>query len=106
MVIRYFCPMEVNDALIDKLAMLSRLSFNDAEREEIKSDLEKMISFVSKLQELNSDGIDPLIHISGNVNAMREDEVAGMLSKEEALLNNPVDDKDFFKVPKVITKPN
>jgi hypothetical protein len=46
----YFCLMEINDVLVDKLAMLSRLHFTDSEKQEIKSDLEKMIGFIDTLQ--------------------------------------------------------
>lgn len=94
--------MEVNDQLIDHLAGLSKLSFNEAEKAELKTDLQKMIAFIEKLQELDTTGIEPLTHMGASLNAMREDEVKGMVSREEALLNAPVKDKRFFKVPKVI----
>lgn len=100
----YLCFMEVNDALVDKLAHLSRLQFNGSEKEEIKNDLQRMIAFVEKLNELNLDGIEPLLHMSEEVNVLREDEVKGSISREEALKNAPVHDGQFFKVPKVIKK--
>ena len=96
--------MEINDVLVDKLAMLSRLHFNETERVSIKNDLEKMIRFVDKLNELDTTGVEPLMHISNNVNILREDEVIQGCSREEALLNSPLKDKQFFKVPKVISK--
>ncbi len=77
--------MEINDALLDKLAMLSRLHFNEAEKSAIKSDMEKMISFVDKLNELDTTGVEPLMHISTNVNILREDIVKPGLHREEAL---------------------
>ena len=96
--------MEINDALIDKLSLLARLRFTGQDRDDIKNDLKKMISFVDKLNELDTSGIEPLLHISSNVNILREDLVGGMCSVEEALLNAPVKDEQFFKVPKVINK--
>jgi aspartyl-tRNA(Asn)/glutamyl-tRNA(Gln) amidotransferase subunit C len=96
--------MEVNDALIEKLAHLARLQFNDAEKEEIKHDLQRMIAFVEKLNELDLDGIEPLLHMTGEVNVLREDEIKGSISREDALKNAPVHDDQFFKVPKVIKK--
>lgn len=96
--------MEINDAMVDKLALLARLRFNDQEKAEIKSDLEKMITFVDKLNELDTSGVEPLLHISDNVNIFREDKVQGMCSREEALQNAPLTDGKFFKVPKVISK--
>ncbi|MEO7523974.1 MAG: Asp-tRNA(Asn)/Glu-tRNA(Gln) amidotransferase subunit GatC [Ferruginibacter sp.] len=96
--------MEINDALVDKLAMLSRLHFNDTEKEEIKSDLAKMIGFIDKLSELDTRSVDPLLHITGNLNILREDIVLQNTGRSEALLNSPVKDLQFFKVPKVIKR--
>jgi aspartyl-tRNA(Asn)/glutamyl-tRNA(Gln) amidotransferase subunit C len=96
--------MEVNDTLVDKLAHLSRLEFNAAEKEEIRHDLQRMIGFVEKLNELDLDGVEPLLFISDNVNVLREDEVKGSITREEALKNAPLHDEQFFKVPKVIKK--
>ncbi len=100
----YLCFMEVNDALVDKLAHLSRLQFNEAEKVDIKNDLQQMIGFVEKINELDLDGVEPLLHISDEVNVLREDEVKGSISREEALINAPLHDGQFFKVPKVIKK--
>ena len=96
--------MEITDDMVDKLARLSRLQFKDEEKAEIKSDLQKMIAFVDKLNELDTTGVEPLMHISGNVNVFREDKVGGMCTREEALLNAPVKDDHYFKVPNVINK--
>jgi aspartyl-tRNA(Asn)/glutamyl-tRNA(Gln) amidotransferase subunit C len=63
-----------------------------------------MIRFVDKLNELNTTGEEPLMHISSNVNVLREDEVNQGCSREEALMNSPLKDEQFFKVPKVISK--
>jgi len=96
--------MEVNDALVDKLSRLARLKFDASEKDEIKKDLEKMIAFVEKLNELDTTGVEPLLHMSDEVNVLREDEVKGSITREDALRNAPLHDKQFFKVPKVIRK--
>jgi len=96
--------MEVNDLLIDNLAKLSHLSFSEQEKKEIRADLQEMISFIEKLKEVNTDGVVPLLHMSNNVNMLREDVVQGSVSREEALKNAPETDGTFFKVPKVIKK--
>ena len=96
--------MEVNDALVDKLAHLSRLQFVETEKAEIKKDLQQMIAFVEKLNKLDLEGVEPLLHISEEVNVLREDEIKGSISREEALKNAPLHDEQFFKVPKVIKK--
>lgn len=102
--ILYFCLMEVNDALVDKLANLARLHFDEGEKAGIKNDLQKMIQFVEKLNELDTTGVLPLLHVSENINVLREDEIIGSISPEEALKNAPLHDGQFFKVPKVIKK--
>jgi len=96
--------MEVNDAMVEKLAHLARLKFNEEEKQEIKTDLQRMISFVEKLNELNLDGVEPLLHLSDEVNVLREDEIKGSVSREDALKNAPLHDEEFIKVPKVIKK--
>jgi aspartyl-tRNA(Asn)/glutamyl-tRNA(Gln) amidotransferase subunit C len=96
--------MEVNDLLIENLAKLSHLSFSDTERNEIKADLQQMISFIEKLKELDTTGVEPLVHMSDNVNVLRDDVVQGSMSREEALKNAPATDGIYFKVPKVIKK--
>lgn len=96
--------MEVTDALVDKLAHLSRLEFNDADKAGIKNDLQRMISFVEKLDELDLADTEPLLHMSSNINVLRDDEIKGSVSREEALKNAPAHDEKFFKVPKVIRK--
>lgn len=96
--------MEVNDAMIDKLAHLARLKFNDAEKQEIKTDLQRMIVFVEKLNELDLEGVEPLLHMSEEINVLREDEVKGSVDRSEALKSAPSHDEQFFKVPKVIKK--
>lgn len=96
--------MEVNDALVDKLAHLAKLRFNDTEKKEIRNDLEKMISFVEKLNELDTTGVEPLLHMTNQVNVLRADLISGSVSREEGLKNAPLHDNQFFKVPKVIKK--
>jgi aspartyl-tRNA(Asn)/glutamyl-tRNA(Gln) amidotransferase subunit C len=96
--------MEVNDDLIENLAKLSHLTFNEQEKKEIKADLQEMIAFIEKLQEVNTEGVEPLLHMSSNVNMLRDDVVRGSVSRDEALKNAPDTDGTFFRVPKVIKK--
>lgn len=96
--------MEVNIELVDKLAHLSRLQFNDSEKEQVQADLQRMIQFVEKLNELDTTGVAPLLHMSDGINVLRDDEVKGSITRAEALLNAPQQDGVFFKVPKVIKR--
>ena len=96
--------MQVTDEMIANLASLSRLKFNDEEKIEIRKDLQRMISFVEKLNEVNTAGVEPLLHMTDATNVYREDIVQGSMPRAEALANAPVDDESYFKVPKVIKK--
>lgn len=96
--------MELNKETVEKLAQLSRLNFSESEQEAIRQDLEQMIGFVEKLNEINTDGVEPLTHINENVNSLRKDEVKGSVDTATALSNAPVSEGPFFTVPKVIKK--
>lgn len=91
--------------MIDNLAHLARLQFSDDEKEGLQKDLQSMIAFVEKLNEIDTTGVEPLLHMSSEINVLREDEVKNSITHEEALLNAPVQDDEFFKVPKVIKAP-
>ncbi|MEO6537959.1 MAG: Asp-tRNA(Asn)/Glu-tRNA(Gln) amidotransferase subunit GatC [Ferruginibacter sp.] len=96
--------MEVTDSLIQKLANLAKLKFNVIEKEEIKKDLQKMIQFVQKLDQVDTVGVEPLMHMGDNINIMRQDEEFDTVTREDALKNAPIHDNSFFKVPKVISR--
>ncbi len=94
--------MKITDEKIDTLAHLSRLSFEGAEKENIRKDLEKILEMCEKLKEVNTEGVEPLIYMSDSHTVLREDSVIQEISKAEALKNAPKSDSDFFRVPKVI----
>ena len=96
--------MEVNEALIDHIAHLSRLSFAGPQKEAIRQDMQRMIAFVDKLSELDTTGVEPLIFMSEEVNRLRNDEVAQRGSHEEGLRNAPKKDSGHFRNPKVLDK--
>lgn len=90
--------------MIDKLANLARLKFNETEKVQIKSDLQNMIGMIEKMNELDTTDVAPLLHITENVNVLREDMVEGSITNEEALQNAANKNAPFFIVPKVIKK--
>jgi len=87
---------------VDEVAHLARLEFNDEAKAEILNDMNRMLAFVDKLNELDTTNIEPLIYMTDEVNVMREDEPKDTLTQKEALKNAPKKDSDYFKVPKVI----
>ena len=96
--------MAIDDNTIDKIAELSRLSFNKEEKEDLKKDLSKILTFVDTLNEVNTDGVEPLIYMNDHEDELRTDEVSYTVPQTEALKNAPKKDSDYFKVPKVLKK--
>jgi aspartyl-tRNA(Asn)/glutamyl-tRNA(Gln) amidotransferase subunit C len=96
--------IQVNDELINHLAHLAKLEFEAGEKDAIKADLEKIIGFCEQLNQVDTEGVEPLIYMTEDTNVLRNDEVKGHLTKEEALLNAPKKDSDYFRAPKVIDK--
>lgn len=99
----YIFHMQVDFQLVNKLANLSKLEFNEEENKMLQHDLEKILNFMEKLNELNTEGIEPLIYINEDVASLRKDEVHYPISKEEALVNAPLKDENYIKVPKFVT---
>lgn len=96
--------MKVDDQLVDKISDLAHLEFLGEEKEQIKKDLQQILGFVEKLNEVNLDQIEPLVYITDEVNILRDDVAEEHVSKEQALRNVPLRDSDYIKVPKVIKK--
>ena len=88
---------------VDEVAHLARLEFTEEAKIEIANDMNRMLTFVDKLNELNTDGVEPLIYMTDEVNVMREDIAVNTLNQKDALKNAPKKDSDYFKVPKVIS---
>lgn len=94
--------MKITNEKIDQLAHLSRLEFDSNEQAKIKTDLENILVLCEKLNEVNTDGIEPLIYMTDSENNVREDLVEQDFSREQLLSNAPKKDSDYFRVPKVI----
>ncbi len=96
--------MQVNDALVNHLAHLAKLEFEDEAKEAIKTDLEKILGFCEQLNEVDTEGVEPLIYMTEDTNVLRDDVVKGHLNKQNVLKNAPAKDSDYFRVPKVLKK--
>lgn len=94
--------MQIDRTLVEHLANLSRLYFTEAEMETMQGDLSKMIGFVEKLNELDTTGVEPLMHMSQVMDVYRADEAAAPMPVEKALENAGQHGDHFFTVPKVI----
>ena len=96
--------MKITNKLIQDIAALAKLEFDKKSAEQMKVDLERIIGFIDKLSEIDTDGVEPLIYLSEEVSVLREDRIKAMVSQVEALKNAPEKDSDYFKVPTVLKK--
>ncbi|MGC6428206.1 MAG: Asp-tRNA(Asn)/Glu-tRNA(Gln) amidotransferase subunit GatC [Flavobacteriales bacterium] len=96
--------MKIDDKLIDKLAHLSQLDFDQKSKDKMTKDLGYILSFVNKLEELDTSDIEPMVYVSKEHTILREDIVGKHLDKKQALKNAPQKDSDYFKVPTVLKK--
>jgi aspartyl-tRNA(Asn)/glutamyl-tRNA(Gln) amidotransferase subunit C len=94
--------MKIDIETLHKIAHLSRLEINANDEPKMLKELSAIVTFVEKLNEVNTDGVEPLTTMSQEVNALRDDVPGEHLSHEDALKNAPAKDKDFFRVPKVL----
>ena len=96
--------MDISNETIDKLADLAKLEFSGDEKEKLKDDLNKIISFIDKLNELDTQNVEPLIFMSNEVNMLRDDVVKQVITHEEAMKNATSKDSDYFRVTKFLEK--
>jgi aspartyl-tRNA(Asn)/glutamyl-tRNA(Gln) amidotransferase subunit C len=87
---------------VDEIAHLARLEFDADSKPEILNDINRMLSFVDKLNELDTDNVEPLIYMTDEKNVLRPDVPEITITQKEALKNAPKKDSDYFKAPKVI----
>ena len=95
---------KVDDNTVDKIAELARLEFTSSDKENIKKDLSKILTYIDKLNEIDTEGVEPLIHISDENNVYRDDVVEENITQAEALKNAPDKNSDYIKIPKVRTR--
>jgi aspartyl-tRNA(Asn)/glutamyl-tRNA(Gln) amidotransferase subunit C len=94
--------MKVNEQLIRHLSHLARLQFDARSEQEMIHDLNRILGFVEKLEEITTDGVEPLIYMTEDTNILRNDEVIQTITQDEALKNAPRKDSDYFRVPRFI----
>ncbi|WP_297335617.1 Asp-tRNA(Asn)/Glu-tRNA(Gln) amidotransferase subunit GatC [Algoriphagus sp.] len=94
--------MNIDKQTIKKIAHLARLEFDESSAEKMSQDMSQILDWVEKLNELDTEQIEPLTTMSSEINDMREDVVGHHLAHEEALKNAPKRDAQYFRVPKVL----
>jgi aspartyl-tRNA(Asn)/glutamyl-tRNA(Gln) amidotransferase subunit C len=97
--------MAVTKEQVEHIAKLAKLKFNEAEKEKLQGELNKILEYIDQLNELDLENVEPLENINEELeNVLREDVPVKCLTKEEALKNAPAKTDNFFKVPKVLDK--
>ena len=94
--------MKIDRDLILRLEKLAMLELSEEERGAMQGEMNDMLGMISKLEELDTSNVEPLIHMTDAKNVFRADEIKGQVTTEEALKNAPNHNGTFFKVPKMI----
>ena len=92
----------IDDETIENVCILAKLSLSHEAMEKAKEDMQKMMDYVEKLDELDTEGVEPLSHIFGDQNVFREDVVTNGDNKEAMLANAPKAKEGQYQVPKTI----
>ncbi|AYA35604.1 Asp-tRNA(Asn)/Glu-tRNA(Gln) amidotransferase subunit GatC [Hymenobacter oligotrophus] len=85
-----------------QLAHLARLEFDESNEQQMLTDLNKILAWVEQLGNLDTSTVEPLVHLSHEINVLRPDEPQNSISHAEGLQNAPRKDSDYFRVPKVL----
>ncbi|RMD51247.1 MAG: Asp-tRNA(Asn)/Glu-tRNA(Gln) amidotransferase subunit GatC [Ignavibacteria bacterium] len=94
--------MGVSKKDVEYIAKLAKLKLNESELEGYTSDMNEILEYIEKLNELDTENVEPLSHPLGSKNVLREDETIESIDRSKALKNAPNANDEFFKVPKVI----
>lgn len=94
--------MKISKKEVEHVARLARLSLTDEELNRMTGQLDNILSYVDKLEELDTTNVVPTTHVFSLSNAFREDVIKESLSQEEAVKNGPQQDGEMFQVPRII----
>ena len=89
----------ISDETIEYVGILAKLDLSGEEKEQAKKDMEEMLDYIDKLNELDTDGVEPMSHVSVVVNVFREDVVTGTDDRDELLKNAPEQKDGMYVVP-------
>ena len=94
--------MTINLKTIKHISKLSRISVDDAKADKLAGDLNSIFDFIEKLNELNTDNVEPLTSVAETTLKLRADEVKSKNIRDKILKNSPDENEDFFVVPRVV----
>ncbi|HOP99298.1 MAG TPA: Asp-tRNA(Asn)/Glu-tRNA(Gln) amidotransferase subunit GatC [Acetivibrio clariflavus] len=94
--------MKISKDIIEHVANLARLNLTEEEKSALASDMEQIISYVDKLNELDTSNVEPTNHVIPITNVFREDKAEASYPREKILANAPSSQDGCFKVPKIV----
>ena len=94
--------MSIDLKTIKHISKLSRISVDEQKAEMLAGDLNSIFKFIEKLNELNTDNVEPLTSVAETTLKFRSDEVKNQNIREQIIKNSPEENEDFFVVPKVV----
>ena len=94
--------MTIDLKTIKHISKLSRISVDDAKADKLAGDLNSIFDFIEKLNELNTDNVEPLTSVAETTLKLRPDEVKSENIRDKILKNSPEENEDFFVVPRVV----
>ncbi len=96
--------MIIDKKTVYKVADLARIEIKDNEVDHLTKEMNKILTFMEKLNELDTDGVAPLVYMNEEANVWREDVAKNEISVADGLKNSAVHNENFFLVPKIIEK--
>ena len=94
--------MAIDLKTVKHISKLARISVNDEKAKKLEKDLNSIFKWIEKLNELNTDKVEPLTSIAETTLRFRKDQILSKNIREDILKNSPKDNKDYFVVPKVV----
>ena len=94
--------MTIDLKTIKHISKLSRISVDDVKADKLAGDLNSIFNFIEKLNELNTDNVEPLTSVAETTLKLRADEVKSKNIRDQILKNSPEENEDFFVVPRVV----
>lgn len=94
--------IQIDKAMVDRVALLGRLELSEQENAQFSTQLSAIVGYIEKLNALDVSGVEPLAHCLPVQNVLREDVSRPSLSNEQALANAPDREEGYFKVPKIL----
>ncbi|MGH7361148.1 MAG: Asp-tRNA(Asn)/Glu-tRNA(Gln) amidotransferase subunit GatC [Candidatus Methylomirabilales bacterium] len=94
--------MKITLQEVEHVARLARLALSEEEKDQMRSQLDRILGYIEKLNQLDTTGVEPTSHVIPMTNVLRDDARVPSVPREEALANAPDRREGFFQVPRII----